>query len=99
MICFKGRDKSKADIPHKPIGIGFNAYLLYDSETGFLLEWKMHTKTEKPDTTNRLDSEWLAMYTEKNIYIDRFYSTTKTFKNLEYYHDLRACGTINQRQI
>jgi len=48
MISFKGRHKSKVYTPHKPILIGFKAYVLCDSETGFLLEWKMHTKQDDP---------------------------------------------------
>ncbi len=55
-------------MPHKPIRIGFKAYVLCDSETGFLLEWKMHTKQDDPDTTKRIVLDLLAMYTEKNVY-------------------------------
>jgi hypothetical protein len=95
MISFKGRHKSKVYMPHKPIRIGFKAYVLCDSETGFLLEWKMHTKQDDPDTTKRIVLDLLSTYTEKNVYMDRYYSTTEIFEDLEIVQDICACGTIN----
>jgi hypothetical protein len=95
MISFKGRHKSKVYMPHKPIRIGFKAYVLCDSETGFLLGWKMHAKQEDPDTTKRIVLDLLSIYTRKNVYMDRYYSTTEIFEDLETFQDIYACGTIN----
>lgn len=44
MISFKGRHKDKVFMPSKPTRIGFKAFVVCESEAGFLLEWKLYNK-------------------------------------------------------
>src|ERR1700721_913705 len=55
----------------------------------------MHAKQDDPDTTRKIVLKLLSIYTKKNVYMDRYYSTTEIFEDLETFQDICACGTIN----
>ena len=42
MIKSRRRRKMKAYMPLKPIKYGFKAYILAESSSGYMLNWKMH---------------------------------------------------------
>ena len=85
-------------MPHKPVRLGFKAFVLCDSETGYLLEWRMHNKQENSSTTKAVVLDLLAMFEDINVCMDKYYSTTEIFEDLETCQNIGACGTINQHR-
>jgi len=49
MMFFKGRHKDKCFMPSKPTRIGFKAFVVCESETGFLIEWMMEQRCGKKE--------------------------------------------------
>ena len=103
MVSFKGRHKDKVFMPSKPIRIGFKAFVVCESDTGFLLEWKMYNKGEGKEKKNRIVNTVKSLlgfnrYQSKAVYMDRYYSNKEVFEellNLGIY----ACGTIKPSKV
>jgi len=47
MIAFKGRSKDKIYMPLKPIKFGLKAYVLCESNTGFVVNWSLHNSSNQ----------------------------------------------------
>ena len=49
MIKFSGRGKFKVYIPLKPIKYGFKAYILTETESGYVMNWRLHEGGKKKE--------------------------------------------------
>jgi len=75
MVKFQGRHKLKIYMPLKPIKFGFKIYMLADSKSGYIYNWKLHDKNET--SLVELITELVENYKNKGyiICMDRFYTT------------------------
>lgn len=82
MIRFRGRSKFKVYMPLKPIRFGFKAYVLAESSSGYMLNWKLHEG--KKSTLKEIVEYLTSPYKERNhiIYMDRFYTTISVIERL-----------------
>lgn len=53
MIAYKGRHKWKVYMPLKPIKFGFKAYVLCESDSGYVLNWSLNTGKDKFSNDNK----------------------------------------------
>jgi len=101
MISFKGRHKDKVFMPSKPTRIGFKAFVVCESDTGFLLEWKMYNKDQgkKKKILNTVKSLLsFSRYQSKAVYMDRYYSNKGVFMEL-LKKEIYACGTMDPSRV
>jgi len=82
MIRFRGRSKFKVYMSLKPIRFGFKAYVLAESSSGYMLNWKLHEG--KKSTLKEIVEYLTSPYKERNhiIYMDRFYTTISVIERL-----------------
>jgi hypothetical protein len=94
MIAFKGRHQYKVYMPCKPVKFGFKAYLLCESESGYVLNWLLHTKQEEGEHGKLV--QIMQFLTEPylnegfHVYMDRYYAHPKVFRFLQ----VNNCGVV-----
>ena len=98
MIKFSGRSKMKVYMPLKPIKYGFKAYILAESSSGYMLNWKMHEG--KKTTVKNIIEDLVTPYKNRSyiISMDRFYTTYSAVQYLTE-NDFGVYGAAMRNRI
>jgi len=104
MISFSGRSKFKVFMPSKPIKVGLKAYLLCESNTGYVLNYSLHTgemtKSEENSITYRIVMSLLEGFEGDGykVFTDRFYTSMQLMADLKALR-IGACGTCQVNRL
>ena len=106
MIAFKGRCADKVFMPQKPIRHGMKAYVLCESDTGYVVNWALHIKDkkDKAQADNKRTQQIVMKLIEGLegegycVFMDRYYSTLQLFLDLKTL-GIGACATIQQNRL
>ena len=103
MIPFSVRHRLVQFMPMKPIRYGFKAFVLSESCSGFVLNWRMYTGEPNNDGHGATYQTVMALSESLEgegwrIYSDRYYTSIQLFHDLKNL-DIGACGTIMSNRL
>ena len=93
MLAFKGRLSFKCYLPNKPIKYGIKLYILAESDTGYVSNFKIYSGAG--NTTSEMVYDLMKDYRNKNyhLYMDNFYNSVNlSEKPLK--DNIYTCGTL-----
>lgn len=103
MIAYKGRHSEKIYMPCKPTKFGFKAFMLCESDTGYVLnsifdfkDWRENYEMNISNIIERL----IEGYKDDGyiLFTDRYYTSPKLFLKLKS-KGVLACGTVKQNRV
>ena len=103
MISFSGRHKLIQFMPLKPIKVGFKAFLLCETESSYVISWKLYTNSNTASdfgkTYDTVRSLVDGIEGEGYIlYMDRYYISPQLLLTLKEL-DIGACSTIKLNRL
>ena len=96
MIKFKGKSKTRHDIPSKPIKWGIKVWTLADSVNGYILDLKVYIGQEGDTVEKNLGMKIVSELTSKlsrghYVYFDNYFTSLPLLQHL-LDCDLYSCG-------
>ena len=100
MIPFSGKHRWRVFLKSKPVKYGFKAYILAEANSGYVLNWHIHTGD--PRTCDSEESSTFKIvrrlsypynFLGHHIYMDRYYSGLRIFRYLTL-KGFGVCGTV-----
>lgn len=103
MVKFKGRSGLKQYMPMKPIKRGFKVWVLADSKTGYMLNFKIYEGKAQNAQEGTLGERTVLDLTKKYhnkgycVYFDNFFSTFILLSKL-LEKNTYSCGTFRENR-
>lgn len=97
MCKYKGRYSFKTYMPLKPIKVGMKFYILTDSRTGYVYNFKLYTG--KYSSINQTVLDLVSGLSNKNhtLYMDNYYNSYNLCNKLKT-EGIYACGTMRMNR-
>lgn len=93
MCKFQGRYGFKTYMPAKPIKVGMKFFLLADSESAFICQFKLYTGKSSTIKTTVKDLMNNYLHANHKLYMDNFYNSFELCREMRT-HGVFCCGTM-----